>query len=157
MADLAATNVTVTVSSHDREIAGAAAGKNMTLATIVFGDGSLQYRTGGVPMPDKSKFGFHKIIDFVSVEQPVANGFVYKFDRTNNKLKIFTQGFTTSGTAAGGETDTGALVTNSLGAEGAVRMIKTVASTTYDMGGMIEMPDSTAIVAATVKLLMIGE
>lgn len=157
MADLAATNVAVTVNSRDREVAGAAAGKNMTLATIVFGDGSLQYRTGGVPMPDKSKFGFHKIIDFVSVEQPVANGFVYKFDRTNNKLKIFTQGFTTGGTAAGGEAETGALANNSLGAEGAVRMIKTVASTTYDMGGMIEMPDTTAIAAATVKLLMIGE
>ncbi len=156
MAELASTNVTVTVNSRDREIAGAQAGKNLTLASITFGDGALTYPTGGVPLPAIGMFGFRNAIDFCAIQQPVGNGFVYKYDATNHKIKIFTQGFVTGATAAA-VNENGALAKNSGGAEGAPRIPNTVASTTYDMGGMIELPATVAPTAVTLKLLMVGE
>ncbi len=157
MADFASTDVTVTIATRDREIFGATAGKNGTIATVAFGDGALTYNTGGVPMPAIGTFGFHKAIDLGMIQQPVANGFVYKYDSANRKIKIFTQGFTTGSTGAGA-TENGALVENSVGAEAAApRMSKTAVDTTYDMGPLIELPDGLAPAAVSLKILFIGE
>lgn len=157
MGDFASTDVTVTIATRDREIFGATAGKNGTIAVVAFGNGALTYNTGGVPMPAIGVFGFHKEIRLGIIQQPVANGFVYKYDKDNRKIKIFTQGFTTGSTGAGA-TENGALVLNSLGAEAAApRMSKTAVDTVYDMGGLIEMPDGSAIPAVSLEILFIGE
>jgi hypothetical protein len=156
MAAIASSNVTVTVNVGNREIAGGGAGKNLTLATVAFGNAALTYPTGGVPLPDKSRFGFHRAIEFAAIQGPL-DGFVYKYDAANHKIKIYTQGFATGATATGACED-GALVKNSAGAEAAApRMSKTAASTTYDMGPLIELPAAIAPAATTLQLLLVGE
>ncbi len=157
MAHFASTDVTVTIASRDREIAGGAAGRNQTIATVAFGNATLNYDTGGVPMPAIGVFGFRNEIKMGLIEQPSANGFIYKYDATNRKIKIFTQGIRTGSTTAGGETDTGSLVEDSFGAEGNVRIPKTAVDTTYDIGPMIELPHDSAPAAVTLQILFIGD
>ena len=157
MAAIASTNVAVTVAPAKREMAGAGAFKNFTQAQIVFGDGSLTYPTGGVPLPALGNFGLHKGIDLALIEQPPANGFIYKFDRVNHKIKIFTQGVRTGSTSAT-TNGNGALVEDSLSVEAAgPRLPNTAPDTTYDMGQLIELPAAIAPVAVTLDVLLIGE
>lgn len=157
MADISSSNVTVTVLPRNRDMGGVNSAKNMTLATVAFGDGALTYPTGGVPMPAIGAFGLRKAIDAAFIQDPVDNGFVYKYDAANRKIKIYTQGFATGATAAAVNED-GALVKNSAGTEAtAPRMPKTAINTTYDMGGLIELPATIAPAAVSLKLLVIGE
>ena len=156
MAGIASTDVTVTISVRDRDIAHGRAGKNITVASVTFGDGALTYPTGGVPLPAIGVFGYQREVAFVDVQQPVGNGFDYRYDETNHKLKIRTQGFVTGSTAATA-CESGALVENSAAAEGSARLANTAVDTTYDMGGLIELPATIAPAAVTVKLLMFGE
>ena len=86
MADLTASNVTVTLNSRDIERLGL--GKMVSFPTMAFGDGALTYPAAGIPMPAIGHFGMKKVITRVFIEQP-ANGFVYHFDRTNHKLRIY--------------------------------------------------------------------
>jgi hypothetical protein len=156
MADFASTDVTVTILGRDREIAGAQAGRNMTLAQVAFGDGSLTYNTGGVPLPAIGTFGFRNEIALALIQQPYGNGFIYKYDPDNHKIKIFTQGIRTGSTSAGAP-ENGANVEDSYAAEGAPTMPNTAVDTTYDMGQMIELPDAGAPAAVTLKMLLIGD
>ena len=86
MAYIAASDVTVTLNSRDIERLGL--GKMVSFPTMAFGDESLTYPAAGIPMPAIGHFGMKKVITRVFIEQP-ANGFVYHFDRTNHKLRIF--------------------------------------------------------------------
>jgi hypothetical protein len=157
MADLASTDVAVSIAPGDREIFGAGAFKNGTLAQITFGNGSLTYPANGVPLPDKGVFGFRKIIDLGIVENAPGDGFVYKYDRTNHSIRVYTQGAKTGATAPAAN-ENGALAKNSAGAEAtAPRLPKTAASTTYDLGPMIELPAAITLPATVLKLLFIGE
>jgi len=85
MAYLAAANVTVTLLPQDIEYV---AGRIFTFPTVAFGNASLQYPSLGIPMPVIAKFGMKKEIKRAFIEQP-ANGFIYSFDRANQKLRIF--------------------------------------------------------------------
>ena len=85
MAYLAAANVTVTLLPQDIEYV---AGRIFTFPTVAFGNGALQYPALGIPMPVIGKFGMRKEIKRAFIEQP-ADGFIYHFDRTNHKLRIF--------------------------------------------------------------------
>ena len=156
MAHFANTDVTVTIAARDREIAGATAGRNMTLASVAFGDGALEYDTGGVPLPAIGTFGFRKEIAMGLIQQPSANGFYYKYDATNRKIKIFTQGVTTGSTVAG-VSGNGALLENSFAAEGVVRLPNSAIDTTYDLGQMIELPHGSVPAAVTLQILFIGD
>lgn len=157
MGAFASTDVTVTIASRDREIAGAAAGRNMTLATVAFGDGSvLTYATGGVPMPAIGTFGFRNEITMGLIQQPAANGFIYKYDASARKIKIFTQGVRTGSTGAGAA-ENGARVENSFAVEGAARLPNTAVDTTYDIGQLIELPNGSAPAAVTLQILFIGD
>ena len=156
MTALASTDVTVAVSVRDRDIVRAGGSKNISIATVSFGNGSLTYPSGGVPLPGIGTFGFQRTIDFAAIEQPVANGFVYKFDRENHKIKIFTQGAKTGST---GTTTcaNGALAEDSAAAETVVRLSGTAVDTTYDLGGMIELPTAIAPAAAAMQILLLGD
>jgi hypothetical protein len=157
MSELAAINVAVTVNPGDREIAGGGAFKNMSLVSIAFGGGALTYPANGIPLPAIGVFGFRKAINFASIMPAPGDGFVYKYDKTNHSIRVYTQGVKTGATAAGGETDVGALAKNSLGVEGVSRIINTVASTTYDLGQMIEIPAAIVLPATTLDMFLIGE
>lgn len=56
---------------------------------LVFGDGSLTYPTGGIPLTG-GKLGCPiKINSFQIVDGGNGNGYVIKFDYANNKLRIY--------------------------------------------------------------------
>lgn len=95
MTALASTDVTITVS--DKKIWSKYRRHEVTIA---FGDGALTYPAGGVPMPAFSKFGFARFIqDFQFSDMGSADGFLHKWDKTNNKIRIW-QGDNTNVAAA---------------------------------------------------------
>lgn len=155
MGAFASTDVTITLAAPERDIGGGGMFKNFSIATIAFGDGSLTYATGGVPLPAIANFGMKRAIDLMLIEQPAANGFIYKYDRDNHKVKIFTQGVTTGSTATASNED-GAKVENSFGVEGSPRIPNTAVDTTYDIGQLIELPNGSAPAAVTLKAAVIG-
>jgi len=87
MADLASTDVTVTLNPQDKDFL--AMGKCISFPSIAFGDGALTYPAGGIPLPAMGNFGMKKEIKRMFIEQP-ANGNSYHYDHTNHKLRIFT-------------------------------------------------------------------
>ena len=93
MTALASTDVTVTASQADNDLVPSGP-KKIVMATVAFGDGSLTYPTGGVPLPDKSVFGFKKQIQMGIIEDPY-NGvatYFHRYDSTNHKIKIAISG-----------------------------------------------------------------
>lgn len=59
------------------------------ILNITFGDGALTYPAGGIPLT-AGKMGCPSQIKSFSLVSPAsANGFVYKYDLTNNKLRIY--------------------------------------------------------------------
>jgi hypothetical protein len=154
MTALASTDVTVTVSVRNRDIIPGAP-KLAQIASIVFGNATLTYPTGGIPLPAKGVFGFKKLIEFGVIEQPI-DGFFYKFDRTNHKMLIYAQGFRTGSTTAA-DSASGALIENSLDAETVARLMGAAIDTTYDLGPLKEVPSTFTPAATTLLMLMLGE
>ena len=89
MADLAASDVTVTIERRSIE------GKTRRCRVkIEFGDGALTYPAGGVPMPAASAFGMKDHLDFLSLmDYDDATGLVWKYYKANNKLRAYVQGY----------------------------------------------------------------
>jgi len=158
MTALASSDVTVTINDRDKDVGHGALLKNMTIAQVQFGDGSLTYPTGGVPLPAKENFGFLNEIAFGAVQES-AVGFVYKYDQTNHKIKIFTQGLV-SGSTTGVTIEDGATaakVEDSAGSEGDLKLAGATPDTTYDVGALIELPSTVAPASATLKLFLVGD
>lgn len=85
MADIAAGDVTYTVQSQE---IGEGGYKKLVLS-VVFGDGALTYPAGGVPLT-AGKMGCPNQIRSLSMVSPMASdGYVYKYDKTNNKVRIY--------------------------------------------------------------------
>jgi hypothetical protein len=72
MAAFGSSDVNV-VLLHRRYLAGGK-GQWMSAGVIQFGDGSLTYPTGGIPLPAPSKFGFANTIVYMQVEGPILVG-----------------------------------------------------------------------------------
>jgi len=156
MAAITSTDVTVTVNAGDREIAGGGAFKNLTLASVAFGDGSLTYPTGGVPLPSIGSFGLHGGIDAALIIPPAGDGFVYKYDKDNHKILIYAQGMRTGSTTVDACAN-GALAEDSAAAETVVRLSGTAKDTTYDLGPLREIPAAITPAATTLQMLVIGQ
>jgi hypothetical protein len=87
MVALTAANVTVTV--RERRIQSGLKKRRHAL-TLAFGDGALTYPAGGVPMPGFAALGFQRFLDTIDITDAAsANGFLYKYDEVNNKLRIY--------------------------------------------------------------------
>ena len=87
MAAFVSTDITVALAQRD--IIPLGMSKKMTFPSITFGDGAITYHdTTKVPMPAIGNFGFRKAIERVFIEQP-ASGYIYHFDRTNHRIRIF--------------------------------------------------------------------
>jgi hypothetical protein len=161
MADLAATDVTVTISNRDKNIFGPPPAKKAVIAQLEFGDGSKLYPSGGVPLPAKEQFGFKREVAFGRIEDAPGDGFVYKYDRSNHKIRIYTMGIVTD--ATGGSVlnnDTQCYyIENSASALSASLLIMgaSAADTIYDMGPLIELPTTVAPSSTTLRILLIGE
>lgn len=90
MADIASSDITVT------QVGKTEIGKQSRTSVfdLAFGNGTLTYPVGGVPL-SLSALGFKRNIEsLVFADQGNANGFVYKWDKGNNKILIYTQGVT---------------------------------------------------------------
>lgn len=159
MGNFAATDVTITISSRNRDLSLGGFGPRAAIATVAFGDGVLTYAAGGVPLPAIGSFGFKRELSFVGIQQPSANGLFYKYDATNHKLKIFTQGIVTG--SVGATVNPAATATpkieTSASAAGTVFAVGATIDTTYDMGQLIELPAGFTPAAASVTLLLVGE
>lgn len=56
---------------------------------ISFGDGALTYPAGGIPL-DKGKMGLpNDVQDLLMSDAMAADGYVYKFDQANLKIRIY--------------------------------------------------------------------
>lgn len=85
MADLTASNVTVTINKKT-----IIPRWRMNKVTIAFGNGALTYPANGVPMPAKLRFGMAKgIIDLMLLQPPPGDGLVYKYDPTNHTVRMW--------------------------------------------------------------------
>ena len=157
MVALAASNVTATVSVRDRQIFGPPPAKKGVIVELTFGNGTLTYPSGGVPLPAKEQFGFKKEIAFGEIEQPYGNGFFYKYDRTNHKLLIYVQGVTMDSTGASAMDTIGGMAENSGGWSDGIQIAgASTADATYDLGGMIEMKTFVAPASATLRVMFVG-
>jgi hypothetical protein len=103
MPDIAASDVTITV--NDRWIVKK---KRYCDVTIAFGDAALTYPANGVPMPAASSFGMVRNLDYVLLDDPASGiGLIYKFDRSNKKVRIYEGDYAQSGDASFVELDSG--------------------------------------------------
>jgi len=85
MGQIASTDVTYTINQRVR------IGKRYFVeATLVYGDGSLTYATGGVTLLP-AQLGFRRGIETFVVIESDGNALLYEFDISAVKLRIFTE------------------------------------------------------------------
>lgn len=85
MADIAASDVTYSIGDKRKEESGL----RRNICTISFGDGSLTYPAGGIPLT-AGKMGMGTSIKAFSFVSPsAADGYLYKYDLANNKVRIY--------------------------------------------------------------------
>ena len=85
MPDIANTDVTYSVreQSYQPDM------KKVKVVALTFGDGVLTYPAGGVPLL-KGKLGLPVEIQSLTFSDSAnANGFLYKYDRANEKIRIY--------------------------------------------------------------------
>jgi hypothetical protein len=113
MADIAYANVTFTlVAGRERKTGGVKSLREVE-ATIAFGNNTLDYPTGGVPITGKTHLGVteatracralgfpEELLELIILDQSAnAKGYKFEWDRTNNKiLAMVSAGFTPAGT-----------------------------------------------------------
>lgn len=134
MADFATTDITLTL--QERRIVGK---KRRNIVKIQFGDGALTYPAGGVPMPAFDKFGMTRQLDFLNIlDQDDSNGLFWKYDKDNNKLRAYVQGYAHA--AAGAATLDDYAVTAAFGVSAGVSIAREAAAgaVTTRLGGLVE-------------------
>lgn len=88
MADIATTDLTYALIAGTAN-ANPADTRFRGTFSIAFGNSTLTYPSGGIPLT-KAKLGCPANIDSLEiVDDGNANGYIYKFDRTNNAIKIY--------------------------------------------------------------------
>jgi len=151
MADLAASDVTVTIEDHRRPPGQ----PSRIRAKVTFGDGNLTYPSGGVPLA-KGKLGCPNRLISCTVSGTSAAGIVWDYDMTNEKLRAFVQGLTvsaTSGTAVNYPLNETGIATASRG----VALDNGTSAGTVLTGKLKEMVASTSKPAAqTIYLDVVG-
>ena len=85
MPDIAASNVTYVVLNKEVNDSS----NRVVDLTVAFGDGALTYPAGGVPLTAARMGAPNRIISAAITSPASANGFVYKYDQANNKIRIY--------------------------------------------------------------------
>ena len=84
MPDIASSDVTVTIL----ETLGKLPRGIRRRVSIAYGNGTLTYPTGGVPMPAASAFGFAVAMQPMNIiDDDDAQGIFHKYDAANNKVR----------------------------------------------------------------------
>lgn len=86
MANLASSDVTITLDPRDRYTLGRL---TMSQGSIGYGDGALAYPNGGVPMPAVGYFGMNREVSMLDIVDDTSDGIIYKYDQANRKVKMF--------------------------------------------------------------------
>lgn len=142
--------VTVSIATSRRATIGA---WKVGIADVTM---DSSYPTGGEAL-DPTDWGLTSGGQVYAVFCDTASGYVAEYDYTLNKLKVLCSGVTTGGTAAAADSGSGALAVNAAGAETVVRMMDTVASTTYEMGPFTEVANATDLSTVVFRVMMIGD
>lgn len=88
MAALTANSVAYTVRGRGGQVNDS--GSRVNDLRIVFGDGVSTYPAGGIPLSNLSKCGFPNVVNsFLISEDASADGYIYKYDVVNRKLRIY--------------------------------------------------------------------
>lgn len=66
----------------------------INMVQLNFGDGSTTYPSGGIPIPGAS-LGCPRYVDSVFFEDDAATTRIYKYDVTNQKVRIYVEGVAT--------------------------------------------------------------
>lgn len=87
MADIAASDLTYTLQPGSHQNGGS---QNVRIYTVAFGDGTLTYPSGGVPIT-KGDIGCPTDIQAAKImDDSDGDGLVYKYDLANDKIRIYT-------------------------------------------------------------------
>lgn len=150
MADIAASDVTVTVVRRSIE------GKSRrNRVTIAFGDNTLTYPAGGVPMPAADKFGLKRNLEFLNIyDQDDSVGHFWKYDATNNKLRCYVQGVVVG--AAGSQTLDDFPITAGDGVTADTHLSLKAGSATVRFGVLQEMATGDTPVAQAMAAEAVG-
>ena len=81
MANIAATDVTVTINKRRRGMDS----RSLFNVTLAFGDGALTYPAGGIPIT-KAKLGCPTIIESLHIVDKGTAGYEFNYDSTNEKI-----------------------------------------------------------------------
>lgn len=88
MTALAATDITVTFGT--RRIHGK---QKRNAVKLAFGNGTLTYPSGGVPIPAVGVLGMVRNLEHLIIyDQDAGSGIIWKYDTTNSKLRAYLQG-----------------------------------------------------------------
>jgi hypothetical protein len=91
MADIAAGDITYTLQQTSNGLGRPQSGSYKNYKFLVeFGNGTLTYPSGGVPLAKASLGCPNALIEAHMIEGESADGFVYKYDNDNNKIRIYT-------------------------------------------------------------------
>jgi len=96
MAAIASSDVTYSITDKAQKLDS---GNLQRIVSISFGNGTLTYPAGGIPLLKASMGLPNNILSVDIVDAANANGFIYKYDKANNKLRIY-QGDNTNVAAA---------------------------------------------------------
>ena len=164
MANLAATNVTVTLSTTVLPVWYPQGRQKQIAVSISFGDGALKYPVGGIPMPAIGMFGMVRNLAGLLIQGPV--GLQAGYDPVNNKLLLYSHSHIlnlaqgASGDAAGTRVQASAkdgtsydlFISQPTGGGGIVPVSDRPYGDTTDVGGIVAAAPGSLVELANVAL-----
>lgn len=80
--------VTWIATVEDRTVAG---GKRINRVKLTTSGSGNTYTTGGDAPPSFGDMGFKRNLDYINIFDQSGDGFVYKYDKANNKIMVFNE------------------------------------------------------------------
>lgn len=150
MADIAASDFTVTVQERRRE-----GKKHVNKVKLVFGNDTLTYPAGGIPLPTYSSLGLKRNVDYIRItDGNDALGHIWKYDQENHKLRCYVQGVLVG--SAGSETMDDFPITAGDGVTADTHMSLKAGGATVRFGVLKEMATGDAPAAQTLYIEAVG-
>lgn len=152
MAAIASSDVTITVEERRREDK-----KHRNRVKIVFGNATLTYPSGGVPLPTFASFGLNRNLDYlVLTDSDDGQGIVWKYDQENKKLRGYIQGVHVTAAGAGTLDDFPIDTTSEPLAEAASIGAVGLEASMNLLGRMAELKTTSAPAATTIYAEAVG-
>ena len=85
MVDIVATDVTYSIFKRSKNEDN----NQKVIADVTFGDGALTYPAGGIPLLRAQLATPRQLASVKFVDASNSDGFLYKYDSTNEKIRIY--------------------------------------------------------------------